>query len=261
MFYLSTAINNLAQEDNLENREALRRAAEFLTPQKRCQTIGCLITQKNKSALKVFLKLKDFDITCTNCVGNTLLHILGSHQNNEEIMNLFFQQVSPDKIKSIINTQNREGKTPIHVAVENNNICLFDHLFKFPTLNVNLPSNFLREIPILTAAKDVKKWGFVKGLLPRSDLLYTDRSGNNILHWLWKALPSSESEDYQNLLEEIHQDILTVTSLSPLAILLLYRQEDSEGKIPLVIAIEKGKKVIQNHEDDLEKSNRVLFYG
>ncbi|GBL84803.1 Tankyrase-2 [Araneus ventricosus] len=183
------AVNNYQRDlgalDNAKLKDAIINKNEF--------EIECMHSLVDGDLTEIYALIQSgFDINCQDSRGNTLLHYAGKSENISVIRLLM-------KFGSIYNVKNREGKTPLQLANNNDTKTVLNlacKLFKdVKSENIEEVNKCIKLERSLVNAKDNEghhplHWAAAKGnitivkilLEAGADATYVTRKGNTPLH-------------------------------------------------------------------------------
>lgn len=246
--------------------EILGESISNLSSKEQCQYIHKLIIEGNTRYLAILFSRCSELLDITQAItpfDQTLLHALAI-SSNKEIIQTFLQKGPAEQINTLIKKQDIKGNNPIHIAVIYYNEarshpflgCLSDREYQPnvpPTVDMT-QANQESNTPILIAAKNCEKWVLLpqlfKFLKHEEEVLISDKLGNNLLHCMWKAIPSSveEARRYQQHLKKTTGDVAFMLQnygdINNPRFHTLINQRNLQGETPGEISYQKAKSLI-----------------
>jgi ankyrin repeat protein len=129
-----------------------------------------------KELVSIFL-LTNIDVNFTDINGNTALHLAINYHTND-IATLILNHGNPN-----FNMLNNEGYTPLHIAVETNNLDMINQMFEFRDLiDVNIKDTPEGQTPLYTAVYNGQA-RIISAVLafPGADINSVDKDNETIL--------------------------------------------------------------------------------
>lgn len=203
--------------------------------------LAVILNDLNK--IQTLIKQQPELISQQDALGNTPLHLALSN----EVIQPQITDLIIDISQKEINLRNREGKTPLDLAVENNNVESVERLHKNPSCDVNLQDKY--EKTALWKAADPKKLEVFKKLLSYEETEINHYNEFDVS--IATILIQAQNLEGLKLLLEHPKCEIDLNRIDELGTSPLYYAVRSQNKEVINYLLEQGAKLDMNQSDGL----------
>ena len=137
----------------------------------------------------VFMLENQYDLCVKSKCGNLPLHLAILYNFDEPILNMILNAIPNDELSNILNAQNNQGYTPLHLATQNGNTIIIEVLLAKGCIRKEIVDKLLRTTlhhAVLLREEEFNP-GLVDLLLQDTDLhKYKDKEGRTPVHYCIK---------------------------------------------------------------------------